>query len=372
MTEQPFVANSAGRHFGADAGVTRTSAPRIAALDLARGLAVLGMVAAHVGNDGQRTGPEGAWPWLVVSHGFPSALFAVLAGVSMTFMLTARGTIPVEQVGRERLRSTRIRIATRAALLIPLGYVLAALDTPVVVILANLGVMFVLALPLLRAPMWVLGTVGGIAIAAGGWASRELLETLPDIPIVDLLWAEHYPAIAWMGYICAGLIVGRLRMSSFRMVWALLAVAVASVVIAFRLVRLGASQGWDVDGPWLTTEPHSYSPIEMLANTGVALGVIAVCLMLVYPGHGAVGRILRGALWPIMSVGTMALTAYVAHIIVIAIVGTEMVWEPTNEGLMALWLGLLVGCSLWRWQLGAGPLERGLTKASTAAATRWT
>ncbi len=332
---------------------------------------MLGMVAAHVGNDGTFSGPDGAWEWLWVSHGFPSALFAVLAGVSMSLMVTARGRIPWADVSRERLRATRIRIAVRAGILVVLGYALTALDTPVVVILANLGVMFVLALPLLRAPMWVLGTLGGVCIALGGWVARELALALPEVPVVGLLWSEHYPAIAWMGYICAGLIVGRLSMWSLRTVWILLATGVGALIVAYRLQALGVWEGLDPSGPWLTTEHHSYSPIEMLGNVGVAFGVIAACLVLVYPGHGVLGKVARTVLWPVTAVGAMALSAYVAHLLVIALVGSEMVWAPSNTALVALWLGLLVGCGLWRWFLGAGPLERVLTRLSSDAAERW-
>ncbi len=332
---------------------------------------MLGMVAAHVGNDGKRATLTGEWSWLWVSHGVPSALFAILAGVSMTLMLTARGTVAWESVGRERLRATRIRIAARAAILIPLGYALSGLGTPVVVILANLGVMFLLALPLLKAPTWLLATLGGLCVAVGGWAARGLAEVMPDLPVIDMLWGEHYPAIAWMGYICAGLIVGRLSMASLRTVWMLLAAGLGALVVANRLLQLGRWEGWDMSGPWMDQEPHSYSPVEMLSNLGVGLGVIALCLVIAYPGHGTVGRVLRAATWPVAAVGTMALTAYVAHLLVIALVGYEMVWEPTNQALVALWLALIAACSLWRWRLGAGPLERVLTIASAAAARRW-
>lgn len=64
---------------------------RIAGLDVARGLAILGMVAAHVGDDASTDGV--GWPWLVATHGRSSALFAVLAG-SPCPSCSRAGTMP--------------------------------------------------------------------------------------------------------------------------------------------------------------------------------------------------------------------------------------------------------------------------------------
>ncbi|GMA34444.1 heparan-alpha-glucosaminide N-acetyltransferase domain-containing protein [Demequina litorisediminis] len=161
-------ADPAARH----SPTSGTAASRIDGLDLARGLAVLGMVGAHVGD-------QDAWPWLAVTHGFPSALFAVLAGVSMTLMMTSRGRVRVADVTPDHARRTRIRIAVRGAMLVVMGLALALLGTPVVVILVNLGVMFWLTLPVLRVRTAWLLALASLCLGLGGYLAAQLAEAIP-------------------------------------------------------------------------------------------------------------------------------------------------------------------------------------------------
>ncbi|MET9488204.1 heparan-alpha-glucosaminide N-acetyltransferase domain-containing protein [Nocardia sp. NPDC006630] len=67
---------------------TESAAPaasRLVALDVARGLAVLGMIVAHVG-----VTRDLAWAdpgsWLSIANGRSSILFATLAGMSLALM----------------------------------------------------------------------------------------------------------------------------------------------------------------------------------------------------------------------------------------------------------------------------------------------
>ncbi|MDN4481291.1 heparan-alpha-glucosaminide N-acetyltransferase domain-containing protein [Demequina muriae] len=345
---------------------------RIGGLDVARAIAVLGMVGSHTGDEGIRGDESDGWAWLTVTHGYPSALFAVLAGISMTLMVTTRGTVPVSAVTADHLSHTRVRIAVRAAILIALGVLLAGFGTPVIVILMNLGVMFLLSLPMLR---WRTGALLGIAAVCalgGGWLARMAAQWSADAglgewPPLHSLWSGHYPALAWMAYVMMGLAVGRMDLRS--------------TSAAVRLVAVGAAiaagtrvTGWvlrerlsDVSATtrehWLIDEAHSYTPIEMVENSGVALAVIGLSLL-------AASRWPR-ALWPLIASGSMALTLYVAHLIVIASVGVEMVWQPSNVSFVVLAASLVAFACGWRAIAGQGPLERMLTSASTAAAARW-
>src|SRR3954452_3503425 len=109
---------------------------RVTGLDVARALAVFGMLGAHFGG---MSADVGAAPssWLGVVHGRSSILFAVLAGVSVA-LLTGR-TLP--PAGEDLLRG-RIRLLVRAAWVFGIGIALAALDTGIDVILAVYAVLF--------------------------------------------------------------------------------------------------------------------------------------------------------------------------------------------------------------------------------------
>ena len=133
---------------------------RIGGLDVARGLAVLGMFGAHLGD----TGDLGWDPatWRAVVDGRSSILFATLAGVSIA--LLSGGRTPA--AGRELARA-RTRVLVRAAWVFAIGGVLELLDTFVAIILGVYAVLFVLALPFLRWPPARLLLAAGVVTLAG-------------------------------------------------------------------------------------------------------------------------------------------------------------------------------------------------------------
>ena len=349
---------------GASAVADRT---RIDGLDVARAVAVLGMFAAHLGNDGVRGPAEGAWPWLLASHGFPSALFAVLAGVSMTLMLTRRGSVAAPDVDDLALGRTRVRIAVRGGLLIMLGLILEVFEAPIAVILHHLGLMFLLALPVLRwRTRWLISLAVVLALT-GGWMSRVLDDWatsagLSDLPVVDTLWDGSYPAATWMAYILVGIVVGRADLRS----WAATAWLGGVGAVVFTVTSVAAVTLRDMYGEnpeWLSSEDHSFTPVEAGRNIGASLAIIAVCL--------ALARLAPRLTWPLRATGAMALTLYTLQVLVIVIVGDWTVREPVNSALVALWVGSIVFASAWKWWVGPGPLERVLTIASSETADAW-
>ena len=339
--------------------------PRIAGLDVARALALFGMFAAHIGNAGQY-GP-GGWRWLVATHGRSSALFAVLAGVSIALMLTRA---PALHPGVDAVRHTRVRVAVRGGMLIALGWILTILDTPVDIILDNLGVMFLLALIAFRWRPWVLIGVGIGVLVLGRAVLTPVADHLPrwlyDLPVVHELWSFHYPALVWVGYLLVGMGIGRLApwrgaalgwLAASGLVLALSAYAIGMLVANTR----GMGIDWvDPTGGLADLGAHSYSPVEMLGNVGVACAVIAACCWLA----GLAPRVT----WPLAAAGSMTLTLYTAQVVAIAIVGADIVLQPSNAAWLALCALSLAFACLWRWRVGQGPLENVFTSASTSVA----
>ena len=90
---------------------------RVAGLDVARGLAVVGMFAAHLGLGGDLHPDPSSWGAVV--NGRSSILFATLAGVSVA-LLSGRTSPPA---GRE-LAQVRVWIAVRAVWVFALGVLL--------------------------------------------------------------------------------------------------------------------------------------------------------------------------------------------------------------------------------------------------------
>lgn len=328
------------------------TAGRVVGVDVARGLAVLGMAVAHVGEDDAARLPNGS-SWLEAFDGRSAAGFALLAGVSAAF-LSADATRPTY---------ARVRIGVRAALLLPLGLVLKALGTPVVIILPAYAVMFaMLTTTLTWRPRTLLVAAAVVTVAAPPlvlWLRDGVGDSAGPLGI---LWQRYYPPLVWIAYLLVGLAVGRVlrNPTTPRMLvtWgagaAILGLATSAVAVR------AVDPAHTLRRALLTAEPHSSSPVEVLANTGVVLVVLGTCVI--------VGERWPRAVGPLAATGALALTAYAGQVIAIAALGRGVVFDPSIVVTGVFVLVTVVACTLWRATLGRGPLELLLHRASTAAA----
>lgn len=342
---------------------------RIAGVDALRGLAVLGMMAAHVGKSIKiYPGDSGGWTWLDVFDGRSAATFALLLGVSVTLLSRGR-----------TIRFSRARIATRAVLLVGLGMVLMELKTPVDVILVNSGVMMLVAIIALRWRTWVLLTVATAFATVGSlfWTAIHTYDPLgvlsgrPVPRLFESIWGIHYPVMVWMAYALAGMAIARMDLRSLKVLATMLLIGAALVIVELTMSGCGASQpmyeGVDIlpstpavhvlqDGWWSNTAPHANSPAEVVGNTGMAAIVLAIfCLGTLH---------WKRALLPLSAVGAMALTAYSGHIVVIWWSENMDVFDPHNATLVEYWVVTIVLCVVWTLALGRGPLERAMHAVS--------
>lgn len=331
-----------------------SASPRIVAFDLARAAALIGMFAAHVAASGDRY-PFGSQTrgWVWIAEGRSSALFAVLAGVAVT--LIARG----DKAG---LWHAAARIWVRGALLIGLGYALVKLDTPIAIVLMSLGLMMALSTALLRAPTVALAGASAVFLVGGALLYWHVEGALDGIWVLESLTAFYYPAMSWLGYVTAGMLVGRLDVRKPRTAGLLVATGLGLIVAGYGSGRaFGAALPWRMEeGPeWASIHEHAYTVFELVGNTGVALLIIGVCALIARP---------LPLLRPALAFGSMSLTVYTAHLLAIWWEGDEVVWEPSNAFFVALTLGLMTFAFLWNRWLGRGPLERLVTWASGAGA----
>lgn len=323
----------------------RTTSLRVVGIDVARCVALLGMMATHT------LPSQMAWP--EAASGRASALFAVLAGVSVSLVTG----------GSERHRGARLGadaagLAVRALLVAGIGLWLGDLaqpETNVAVILAYYGVLFLLGLPFLAAGpgiLFALAAAWGLAgpvvshlLRDGMAPSSHFVPTTADLDdlgrlLTDLLLTGYYPALTWLAYLLAGMALGRLDLRSVRVARGAavggFAVAVAALTSSAALTAtdvatrslLAATGG----GPWTdvghlleqsyygTTptgtwwwlaiaEPHSGTPLDLAHTTGSAFLVIGVALLLTR---------VASRVWAIaLGAGAMTLTLYCAHVIML-------------------------------------------------------
>jgi uncharacterized membrane protein YeiB len=386
-----------GRGGGAAVGFDRPG--RVIGVDVARGVALIGMMAVHVFDIfGVRGAPTVA---TAVAGGRSATTFVLVAGLSLAFL--SGGQRPVE--GRARTAAAA-GIAVRALLIGAIGLLLGYVTTDVEVILPYYAVLFLLAIPLLGLRPRTLALIAAALIAvapvvvlaaavAGGRSLRgpdnptfDALVNNPFALIVGLLVTGFYPAVAYLAYLCAGLALGRLDLSSRRLaIWLLggglglaLTARIVSAVLLFPLGGLRHLQGidpsgsaqvannvllWDPQPIWswwylALPAPHSATPVDLVHTLGSAMAVLGAALLL--SRIPVVARLLR----PLAAAGAMTLTLYCGHLLVLA---TGVLDDAPGTLYVLLVVGALAFGVAWqRWQ-GQGPLER-LVAAAAGRARR--
>ncbi|WP_155926680.1 heparan-alpha-glucosaminide N-acetyltransferase domain-containing protein [Mycolicibacterium sp. CBMA 234] len=374
---QPPLSNATERGETAD----RRTATRLVGIDLARGLAVFGMYAAHVGPDPAVGGVTGVA--IELTHGRSSALFAVLAGVTLA-IIAGRRVPHSGTAGRQAIA----KIVIRALILIVLGTALTATESPIEVILTSYGLFFLLALPFTRMSARTLGVV------AAGWAligpqvlyfahsampQSTLNHGVPgDDPLsyslTELMITGSYPALSWMPFVLAGMALGRLDLAStaVRVRLAITGPALAlfgygSAWLAFHACpgitpTAQAPQAWwsdtggfptSGDATWLlAASPHSQTTLSVIANTGVAVTIVVVALACVdrLPGMQVLAS-------PAIAVGTMSLTAYVLHVLAVAALDIDDIPDSELDVLFTFIVTMTVLAFAWSRCFRRGPLE---------------
>lgn len=385
------------------------SPARLVGVDVARCLALVGMIATHTYAE---RGPDGDLTWVqAVAGGRSSALFAVLAGVGVAFATrvgasSADAGRPVR--GRERAARSS-GLVVRALLVGLLGLVLGSLDSGLAVILTSYAVLFLLLLPFvgLRAPtLFALAGAWAVlapvvshlvrpALPARGFASPAFDHLGSPVELLsELTLTGYYPAFTWLAYGLLGLAVGRCDLAR-RATDAVLAAAGGVLVVVVPLVSaalvaapgvvatLSGGRDPQVDattvdrlaegfagttptgGPWqwlLVTGQHSGTPFDLLQTQGSALLVTGLSLLLA----DALPPLGRRALAVATGAGAMTLSLYALHVVA----RQPHVWPP-DDGPEALrlhvFLVLVVGAAVAA--LGRRcPLEAAVARASRATA----
>ena len=356
---------------------------RVVGLDVARAVALVAMMATHILPDLERGDVS-------LSHqlaaGRASALFAVLAGVSIALM-TGRTT---PHRGRQRL-ATSAGLAVRALIITAVGLFLTGADHDIAVILHYYGLLFLLALPFigLRArPLLALAAAWSVVVPALSHLARPHLPepALGAPPVGDplLLLSEltltgYYPALPWLTYLFVGMAVGRLDLARARtsltlvVVGAWLAVmswAASAALVDRPEVRRALLENYEGPGSnlllevtldrgfygttptgtwwWLAVDtPHTATPFDLAHTIGTSLVAIGLAVL------GA--RVLPQVWGVLFGAGTMTLTLYSAHVIA----RSDGWWDGDDaETYLGQVVAVLVVGAVYALTRARGPLER--------------
>jgi len=319
----------------------------------------------------------GGQHWLLDAAGLvegrAAALFVVLAGVGVSLM-TRTGRISGDMALRAKDRATLLK---RALFLLVVGLTY----TPIwpADILHFYGLYIALGVVLLYQPMKMLGLVSALLVMGfmvlvmaydydAGWDWNTLDYTdlwQPRGFFRHLFFNGFHPVVPWAAFLVSGMALGRLDLTAREtrrkvLFWGLGVAAVAE----FFSSRLVSSLGAMAHSPELAglsdlvgTAPMPPGLFYMVAAGGIAFAATAACVSL--------GLRLDQSRWiqPLVATGQLALTLYVAHVVVgMGLLDTFGYLENRSapEAMGAAAVFCLLGVAFahaWRSKFDRGPLE---------------
>lgn len=277
---------------------------RIVGLDAARAVALIAMMAAHLTYTGSLT--QGIAGQLL--YGFPSALFAVLAGMSMTLM-----------------RASWPQFAARGLFLIALHFALVPLAGEIEVVLLQFGICMI---GLGWVTQWSSGLLAALCVLLT--AASAVMYQYEIVPL-ELL-GPPYPLAMWAALMVAGMLV-RLHLHNYRM-GAIGGGLLAAGDMAARYYYL-PHEGFE----WLEANGHTGGVLDIVGSVGMAVAVYSVCCLL-KPSF-------------LQPLGSMPLTIYCLHIL-----------TATFLNFLASAAVAFFFAAVWKHFFQRGPLEQ-LTKEIT-------
>lgn len=317
---------------------------RVVGVDVARGVALLGMICSHLAiPDNEYRGPTRERWWFELFIDFPSSLFALVVGVTMGLM-AQRGATPTHFV-------------TRGSLLIGLHFIYRFVSPEisrlfgsqymiggdVTIVLAFLGTgMIVLS----RAPWWETRRIAiGLIIATALVTALSAVLFL-DSPLVDffsLVLLYLYFSADSTVLMLAGLLVYRYLVGHTKRL-----IVAATVGLSFLAGTIGlrffGRDLFEFLGDWR----FILAVLDLATRIGASIGLCAVCLLLARS-------------WQVIlpSIGMMSLTLYSLHL--------------ATEEYVGLWPSLaaaIVIPTVWLTFFRQGPLELAMSRLTARRVRR--
>lgn len=330
---------------------------RLYALDVARALAIFGMIVVNVGP----YTTEGIASLIIRAlNGRASILFVVLAGIGVTFL--ARRPF-INGVSRQAT------LLWRGLLLLVIGLGLQLLDHDVNVILATYAALFIVAAFAVGMPIrwmfWI--AVASTFIGPVIWIlARKLTDfqidpaQFGDTPmelLAAVVISGPYPLVVWIAPFFLGIWLGRQPLGNHavqhRLILGGSIAGFGAYALSQVLVRIFGHPDQSVVA-WdrlVSSFGHSQMPLWVISASGTAALTIGLLLRLV----PVPSRPIR----PLIAVGQLPLTAYTAHLVIIALVVGPEPETPAQGLLISLLIAAIIVAfsAVWTAKFRYGPLE---------------
>lgn len=334
---------------------------RVLGIDMARGVAIIGMVMVHIGPQDASRDDLLAMAYRS-PHGRASILFIVLAGIGVSLLTADRSPT--------RLRTTTRRLWWRALVLLPIGLFLQALPINVAVILQYYAVYFLVAATLARTRDRTLLIVAAAGATLGPvvlvWL-QQLTPTWfqPGVPAWsdglriarDIALTGYYPVAVWTAPLAFGMWIGRRDLRSDQTAWRMLTsgalVTAAGTVLSDVAIAVLGEPVSEADWRQLAAiVPHNEMPLWLVTSAGIAVAITGGCILLC--------RRLPRPSWPLVAFGQLAFTVYVLHLLVLAVWPQWLIRDDVGSAWRSVALFTVVAvtlATLYRLIAARGPFE---------------
>ncbi len=297
------------------------SRPRLQGLDLARYIALVGMVLVNFGvvmvtpvTDLVKSA-RGDASWIVeILQGRAAATFVVLAGIGLG--LSAKS---------KPWRSTVVVTMKRVVFLLAVGLLnMLVFDADIIHYYAFY---FLFGVWFLRAPAWgIMATISLIIVvqvvmvvgldydAGWNWSTFTYNDFWTPAGFVrNLFFNGWHPIVPWLAFLLLGILISRMQLGERKTQFSLLGIGITVFVLTMVISSILISEVEQEDAEaavLFTTAPVPPMPLYMLAGGSIACAVVGLCLFI--ESQLSRSRILGY----LTAAGRQTLTLYIAHILI--------------------------------------------------------
>jgi len=298
---------------------------RIVGIDVARALAVIGMIIVNFKIAFGDKGNESFKLFAGIFEGKAAATFVVLAGIGIAFM----SNNAVKSKNKQKINIARIKILKRAVILFAIGL----LYTPIWVadILHFYGIYMLFTLLLLSSSKKIILSSALFLILLypilmliwnydTGWnfETFNYLDFWSPLGFIrNLFYNGFHPVIPWTAFMFIGLWFGKQDLTDNKFIkkslWISLSIFIVTILISKILITLlsNGNQIIAIDLQQIIgTNPMPPLPIYMISGSSIAIFIISLSILI---SQKFKKNIVISALH---KTGQLALTFYIAHVII--------------------------------------------------------
>ena len=330
---------------------------RMLGIDMARALALIGMVAVHVGPE---DGPGLGGRLYALAYGRASLLFVLVAGIGVTLLASRVGTA-----------AARLRLVCFCLVLLPMGLALQVIGHPIAIILHHYAAFFLVGVAVLNLSsrfLFVLALavtlLGPLTYFLAMLYDPEIYYgdsvTLLDDPLTilrALVISGPYPIVVWSVPLLWGMWIGRQdlreRRTHIRLGYVGALLAAGAMGLSLLLLSITGDPVRSTDWRMLLIHAaHSQMPLWLLSGIGAAMFVLGLSLLFA-------SRFPRAAR-PFALLGQVALSMYVAHVLLLSLLVRHLDQDAVVPSLVLLALltaGAMGFAVIWRKFHARGPVE---------------